>query len=232
MTDFLGFLSLFGQNSAVECSITHLEACNQQECEDLGAGYWWYDGSCRVDERQADYNGRIYQAPVRLGAAVDDGTIAAGDGLSIVVDIPAGERGYALLLFPNDLGYYFIDSTNVINDQLVPLAANGEKVVFDDLCAAVEEFPELKGEWVVAILMVPITVPEFNTLDDIAAYMNDVGLYSFGSYSIDVHCREETGSDCAPGNLSCTNKEDCEASGGVWHTYQNSDPTVVKCTVE
>jgi len=220
------------QPNVVNCGSDNLKACDQQGCARLGAGYWWYDGSCRVDERQQDYNGRIEQAPVRLGADADDGSIDAGDGLSIVVDIPAGKRGYALLVFPHDLGYYFIDSTNIINEQLVSLVTDGaKKVVVEDenLCADLEEAPEFKGEWLVAVLTVPIAAPEFSTLDDIAAYMNGGGLYSFGSYSINVHCQAAAG--CGSGDFSaCVNESDCKNAGGKWINYQTSGsvPVCVK----
>jgi len=220
------FSFLIGMSSSpgpsVSCDSQHLEACDQVGCANLEDGYWWYDGSCRAGSLEVDYNHNnlIAQAPVRLGEDADDGAIAAGDGLSIVVDIPDGARSYALLVLPNDLGYYFIDDTKIINEHLVSLA-DGEVEVTDDLCAVLQEAPELKGEWVVAVLSVPQTAEEFNTLNDIVAYINAGGLYSFGSYSVDVHCRVE--SACGPGTLSaCGNESDCVASGGEWHNYSGN----------
>ncbi|RLB70430.1 MAG: hypothetical protein DRH04_03600 [Deltaproteobacteria bacterium] len=202
----------------VVCGPDHPEACEQQGCEALGAEYWWYDGSCRAEPREVDYNGRIAEAPVRLGDHADDGAIAAGEGISIVVDLPAGGRSYALLIFP-DQELFFIHSDNEIITEQPVLLVDGEIFVSDDLCAALPA--EFKGEWQVGIFTVPLTAPEFQTLDGIVDYLNDGGLYSFGSYSVSVHC--QAAADCGPGNFSaCANKEDCEAGGGVWHNIQTS----------
>ena len=170
------------------CSPDHLENCDQQGCEAFGDGYWWYNGVCRAGSWEMNYNGHIAEAPVRLGDDADDGVITVDEGLSIVVDLPAGGRTYALLVFPNDLGFYFIDSTYIINDHVVPLVSNGETAVFADLCTVLQEVPELKGAWGVYILTVPSVVAEFLTLYDIVTYLNDGGCYSFGSYSVIVDC--------------------------------------------
>jgi len=183
---FSGLGSLFGLQPP-PCGPDNPGGCDQGACEALGDDYWWY-GSCRSRQQIETYDGRIAEAPVRLGAAADDGIISAGEGMSILLDVPGDVRTYAVLVFPNDDHLYFIDNNRIITPSVVSVIS-GEVQVSDNLCAMLEEVPELTGEWLVAFLTVPSTVDEFQSLDDIVDYLNSGGTYHFGSYGVMVDCQ-------------------------------------------
>ena len=183
---FTGLGSLFGLQPP-PCGPDNPGGCDQGACEALGDDYWWY-GSCRSRQQIETYDGRIAEAPVRLGAAADDGIISAGEGMSILLDVPGDVRTYAVLVFPNDDHLYFIDNNRIITPSVVSVVS-GEVQVSDNLCAMLEEVPELTGEWLVAFLTVPSTVDEFQSLDDIVDYLNSGGTYHFGSYGVMVDCQ-------------------------------------------
>ncbi len=108
--------------------------------------------------------------------------------MSILLDVPGDVRTYAVLVFPNDDHLYFIDNNRIITPSVVSVVS-GEVQVSDNLCAMLEEVPELTGEWLVAFLTVPSTVDEFQSLDDIVDYLNSGGTYHFGSYGVMVDCQ-------------------------------------------
>ncbi len=197
-TDNSGPINTFGLLPAVfsfnsrdeqlSCGPDHLEVCNREACDELGEGYWWYGGSCCSGQQIETYdNGRIAEAPVRLGEDADNGIISAGEGMSILLDVPGNVRTYAVLTFPNG-DYFFIDNNDLITKSVVPVTS-GELPVSDNLCAALEELPEFKGEWEVVFLTVPSTVEEFQTLNDIVDYMNNGGTYHLGNYSVMLDCQ-------------------------------------------
>lgn len=185
---FSGLGSLFGIHNS--CGPDNLAACVQSECEELGNGYWWY-GSCRPVQQQELFDGRIAEAPIRLGDDANDGRISAGDGLSFVLDVPAEVRTYAVVIFPNNAGYYFLDNNYLLNQQLVSVRG-GELPVTSNLCGLLDEVPQLRvleGSWVVAFITTPATAGEFKNLDELANYVNNGGVYHFGSYSVMVGCQ-------------------------------------------
>ncbi len=187
---FSGLGSLFGLGQQT-CGPDNLGACAQSECEALGSGYWW-DGSCRHGQQQEVYDGRIAEAPVRLGDAANDGQISAGDGLSFDLDVPAGVKTYALVVFPHGVGAYFIDNNHLLSRQLVAVS-DGTLPVTSDLCALLDANPDLKvleGSWWIAFISTPASVGEFHNLDEMATYINNGGVYHFGSYNVTVGCQD------------------------------------------
>jgi len=188
---FSGLGSLFGLQRP-SCGPDHLDACAQAECEGLGSDYWW-DGSCRYGQQQESYDGgRIAEAPVRLGDGANDGRISTGDGLSFILDVSEGVRTYALVVFPNDAGAYFIDNNSLLNQQLVSVR-KGQLQVTDNLCGLLNQYPDLKvleGSWWVAFLTTPAAAGDFHSLDELAAYINSGGVYHFGSYHVTVGCQD------------------------------------------
>ncbi|MEA2110290.1 MAG: hypothetical protein U9P07_12835, partial [Pseudomonadota bacterium] len=187
---FSGLGSLFGLQSP-PCGPDNPGACDQGACEELGAGYWWYDGSCRAGQQTETYGNdgsRIAEAPVRLGGDADDGTISAGEGMSINLDVPGNVSTYALLVFPSG-DYFFIDNNDLITKRVVSVTS-GKVPVSNNLCADLEGFPELMGEWGVAFLTVPASAEPFQSLNDIVDYMDNGGVYHFGSYGVMVGCQK------------------------------------------
>jgi hypothetical protein len=169
------------------CGPDNPGGCDQGACEALGTDYWWY-GGCRTGQQIETYDdGRIAEAPVCLGDDADDGTISAGEGMSILLDVPDDVRSYALLVFPNG-EYYFLDNNDLITKRVVSVTS-GQLPVSDNLCSVLEEVPELTGEWLVAFLTVPTSVGQFQSLNDIVDYLNSGGVYHFGSYSVMVDCQ-------------------------------------------
>jgi len=187
---FSGLGSLFGLGQS--CGQDNLGACAQAECVALGPDYWWY-GLCRPVQQQESYDdGRIVNAPIRLGDGANDGRISAGDGLSFVLDVPEGVRTYALVVFPNDVGAFFIDNNTLLSQQLVAVS-NGELFVTDNLCDLFDQYPDLtalEGSWWIAFLTTPAVTGEFHSLDELAAYINNGGVYHFGSYNVTVGCQD------------------------------------------
>jgi len=190
-TSLFGLPVEFGVNYRSEqlsCGPDHLKVCDREACEGLGVDYWWYEGSCRTGQQYEEYVERIPEAPVRLGADANDGLISIGEGMSVEVDVPDVGRTYAMLVFPNG-DYFFIDNDTLITKDVVPVF-NGVMFVSDDICAALAELPEdIKGEWELLIFTVPTAAPEFRVIEDIASYIENEGVYHFGSYSVMVTCQ-------------------------------------------
>ncbi|MCD6390181.1 MAG: hypothetical protein J7L69_12280 [Desulfobulbaceae bacterium] len=177
-------LSQFGQEQF--CGPNNLDTCTQLECEDLGPDYWWYD-SCRKGQQQENYDGRIAEAPVRLGNNANDGKISTGDGFSLVLNVPETVRTYALLVFPN-ADYDFLDNDNLFTKKLVSITS-GRLPVTDDLCWILEDYPDFAGTWWIAFFTTPASAEEFHDLNELEDYINNGGVYHFGSYNITVDCQ-------------------------------------------
>ncbi|MEA1922259.1 MAG: hypothetical protein U9N63_06335, partial [Pseudomonadota bacterium] len=185
------FSFLFATNSAPApapvCDAQHLDDCDQTGCAGLGDGYWWYDGACRAEPVQTDFRGHLSSAPVSPGAGADDGVIAAGEGLSFTIDVPADCRLYALLSIP-DVGAFFISNEEILTANMVPVAGGTIPVIADICPLLTGEWEFLKGTWTVYTVAVPAAVGESPA--QLGAYLEQGGLYALGSYTIEVGCQE------------------------------------------
>lgn len=181
---------------ATACSPDQLDTCDQQGCESLGDGYYWYNASCHDEPQQEAlcWQDSITDAPCRFGSDVDDGRITAGDSVSLNITVPETYemKRYVILVFSGGV-YAFIRNDNLDNPFSgvpAPLLHDGyAEYLFEcpDLCVAL---PGYHGEWWVFVFTVPAEAAGFQSLEELATYLDsEDGQYILDFYGVTVDCR-------------------------------------------
>jgi hypothetical protein len=195
-----------GGSQSGDCDISHRTSCmNEQSCD--GARGFWYDNSCHIapapkvvpkTQEIVDYNNRLGEAYVQLGAGALDGELNAGDLLELQLNFPSSTRSVSRYggIMIGDEQLYFIRNQggDLLSPEVSPLegdnfAALDQSLLLVpwDVCASLGS--EYQGDWIVYFF----TVDSSSSFQDLAGLQQSLAgsSYYLGWYKIKVDCSKQ-----------------------------------------
>lgn len=191
------------------CDQLHRTACTSEASCDKASGFW-YDNSCHTvpapkvtptakkTQEVVDYQDRLGDAWVQLGAGALDGELNAGDQVELHLQFPRSEKSvqrYAgIIIGGREL--YFIDNQgeSLLSADITPLQGNS----FSSLDQSLLPVPwdacgvlgaEYQGDWLVFFLTVDGN-SRFQDLADLEKSLADSSYY-LGYYQVQVDCSKQ-----------------------------------------